>query len=62
LCRNKTALYIRTALLFRPNVVVVAVPYLVGHGYEHLARGPRWVADSMLMRGEVPAVRIDAAE
>jgi amino acid transporter len=61
LLHNKTALYIRTALLFQPNVVVVAVPYLVGHGYEHLERGPRWVADSVLMSGEVPAVRIDAA-
>jgi amino acid transporter len=31
LLHNKTALYIRTAFLFRPNVVVTAVPYLVGH-------------------------------
>ena len=30
---NKTALYIRTAFLFKPNVVVTAVPYLVGHAY-----------------------------
>lgn len=30
---NKTALYIRTAFMFRPNVVVVAVPYLLGHAY-----------------------------
>jgi hypothetical protein len=30
---NKTALYIRTAFMFKPNVVVVAVPYLVGHAY-----------------------------
>jgi amino acid transporter len=28
---NKTALYIRTAFLFRPNVVVIAVPYQLGH-------------------------------
>ena len=27
---NKTALFIRTAFLFRPNVVVTAVPYLLG--------------------------------
>ncbi|HEY4217895.1 MAG TPA: APC family permease [Gemmatimonadaceae bacterium] len=33
LLHNKTALYIRTAFLFKPNVVVVAVPYLVGHAY-----------------------------
>ena len=31
---NKTALYIRTALMFKPNVVVVAVPYLLGHAYK----------------------------
>ena len=30
---NKTALYIRTAFMFKPNVVVVAVPFLVGHAY-----------------------------
>jgi amino acid transporter len=30
---NKTALYIRTAFLFKPNVVVTAVPFLVGHAY-----------------------------
>ncbi len=56
LLHNKTALYIRTAFLFKPNVVVVAVPYLVGHGYEAAAKGPRWTADSVLMSGEVPAV------
>lgn len=33
LLHNKTALYIRTAFLFKPNVVVVAIPYLVGHAY-----------------------------
>jgi hypothetical protein len=27
---NKTALFIRTAFLFRPNVVVTTVPYLIG--------------------------------
>ncbi len=31
LLHNKTALFIRTAFMFRPNVVVTAVPYLVGH-------------------------------
>ena len=35
LLHNKTALYIRTAFLFRPNVVVVAVPF-------HLGRAHRW--------------------
>jgi hypothetical protein len=30
LLHNKTALFIRTAFLFKPNVVVTAVPYLLG--------------------------------
>ncbi|MHB8837829.1 MAG: APC family permease [Gemmatimonadaceae bacterium] len=30
LLHNKTALFIRTAFMFRPNVVVTAVPYLMG--------------------------------
>lgn len=30
---NKTALFIRTAFLFRPNVVVTSVPYLLGRAY-----------------------------
>jgi amino acid transporter len=33
LLHNKTALYIRTAFMFRPNVVVTAVPCLLGHAY-----------------------------
>ncbi len=28
---NKTALYIRTAFLFKPNIVVTAVPFHLGH-------------------------------
>ncbi len=31
---NKTALFIRTAFLFQKNVVVTAVPYLMGNGLE----------------------------
>ena len=31
LLHNKTALYIRTAFLFRANVVVTTVPYLLGY-------------------------------
>ncbi|HEY4130286.1 MAG TPA: APC family permease [Gemmatimonadaceae bacterium] len=31
LLHNKTSLFIRTAFLFRPNVVVTAIPYLIGH-------------------------------
>lgn len=30
LLHNKTSLFIRTSFLFRPNVVVTAVPYLIG--------------------------------
>ena len=33
LLHNKTALYVRTAFLFRPNVVVTAIPFLLGHSY-----------------------------
>jgi amino acid transporter len=33
LLHNKTAFYIKAAFLFKPNVVVTAVPYLVGHTY-----------------------------
>jgi hypothetical protein len=52
LLHNKTALYIRTAFVFKPNVVVVAVPYLVGHDYEHEERGPRWTAVASVITGE----------
>jgi hypothetical protein len=30
---NKTAFYIRTAFLFKANVVVTSVPFLLGHSY-----------------------------
>jgi amino acid transporter len=59
LLHNKTALYIRTAFLFKPNVVVVAVPYLLGHDYEHEERGPRWTAEASVITGEVTAARRD---
>jgi len=42
LLHNKTGFYIRAAFLFRPHVVTVAVPYLVGHEYEGEESGPRW--------------------
>lgn len=57
LLHNKTALYIRTAMLFKPNVVAVAVPYLMAHEYEHERKGPSWVVDLLTLSGEVPAVR-----
>jgi hypothetical protein len=63
LLHNKTALYIRTAMLFKPNVVVVAVPYLIGYDYEHEEKGPRWVVDLLTLSGEVAAaVRPDKVE
>lgn len=49
LLHNKTALYIRTAFLFKPNVVVVAVPYLVGYTYGPEARGPRWTVEAPVL-------------
>ena len=60
LLHNKTALYIRTAFMFKPNVVVTAVPYLLGHSY----RLREWmehdedldpVADAQSGGGRVPA-------
>jgi hypothetical protein len=52
LLHNKTSLYIRTAFLFRPNVVVVAVPYIIGHDYAGEERGPRWTVETpVLTRG-----------
>jgi len=33
LLHNKTALFIRTAFLLRPNVIVIAVPFHVGHAH-----------------------------
>lgn len=33
LLHNKTALYVRTSFLFRPNVVVTTIPFLLGHSY-----------------------------
>ncbi|MFI5231636.1 MAG: APC family permease [Gemmatimonadales bacterium] len=60
LLHNKTALYIRTAFVFKPNVVVVAVPYLLGHDYEHEERGPRWTAEASVITGESAAMRRNA--
>src|ERR1035437_9898096 len=57
LLHNKMALYIRTAFLFKPNVVVVAVPYLVGHEYEHEEKGPRWTAESGVITGEIAVIK-----
>ena len=59
LLHNKTALFIRSAFLFRPHVVVVTVPYLVGHGYEGAQRGPRWAADASLFTGEMHTITAD---
>ena len=56
LLHNKTSLYIRTAFLFRPNVVVVAVPYILGYDYEDERFGPRWIGDRALLSGDVPVM------
>ena len=56
LLHNKTSLYIRTAFLFQPNVVVVAVPYLVGREYAYEREGPRWAPDRTMLTGEIPVV------
>lgn len=53
LLHNKTALFIRSAFLFKPNVVVVTVPYLVGHGYAGSDHHPRWAADASIFTGEL---------
>ena len=58
LLHNKTALLIRSAFLFRPNVVVVTVPYLVGHRYEGVRQGPRWTAEATALTGEFVAVPV----
>ena len=51
LLHNKTALYIRTAFMFKPNVVVTAVPCLLGHAY----RLRDWMEhDANLDAGNVP--------
>jgi hypothetical protein len=66
LLHNKTALYIRTAFMFKPNVVVTAVPFLLGHSY----RLREWmehdedldtVGESQPLGGRVPA-RVTVSE
>ncbi len=56
LLHNKTALFIRSAFLFKPNVIVVTVPYLVGHGYAGSRHHPRWAADASVFTGEMRSV------
>ena len=51
LLHNKTALYIRTAFLFKPNVVVTAIPYLVGHAY----RLREWMEHDEYLEEEIDA-------
>ncbi len=55
LLHNKTALYIRTAFLFKPNVVVTAIPYLVGHAY----RLREWMEHDQYIEEDIDA---EAAE
>jgi hypothetical protein len=58
LLHNKTALYIRTAFLFKPNVVVTAIPYLVGHAYRWRDR----LDHDDYLDEEIPAVSTPARE
>lgn len=68
LLHNKTAFYIRTAFLFKPNIVVTTVPFLLGHAYrlrdlfehddqldEELPAPPPVVADAEPVREKVEA-------
>ena len=48
LLHNKTSLFIRTAFLFRPNVVVTAVPYL--HRARRASRAIAWRTTSCSTR------------
>ncbi len=56
LLHNKTALVIRTAFLFRPNVVVTAVPYRIGRATTS-TRG----AQGRRLHAEPPLHRVEAA-
>lgn len=46
---NKTALFIRTAFLFRPNVVVTAIPYRIGRAARllELATHDEWLDEAL---------------
>ncbi|HZF72855.1 MAG TPA: amino acid permease, partial [Gemmatimonadaceae bacterium] len=67
LLHNKTAFYIRTAFLFKPNVVVTTVPFLLGHAYrlrdlfEHDDRldevvdGTETIGPAQVVEGQVEA-------
>ncbi len=59
LLHNKTALFIRTAFLFRPNVVVTSVPYLLGHA-ARLRDLAVYDASLMTVRERVSAVTTPA--
>lgn len=64
LLHNKTALYIRTAFLFRPNVVVTAVPYLLGHAYRlrDLVDHDEDVDDTLLATAAAESLRSSLVE
>jgi amino acid transporter len=70
LLHNKTAFYIRTAFLFKPNVVVTSVPYLLGHAYrlrdlfehdEQLDDTPEGAPSDAEMTPEAGRVGVEAA-
>jgi hypothetical protein len=67
LLHNKTALYIRTAFLFRPNVVVTTVPFLLGHAYrlrdlfDHDEQLDEPAVDATEPVAALPSGRVEAA-
>ena len=63
LLHNKTALFIRTAFLFKPNVVVTAVPYLIGRAVrlrDRISHDERLDDDEETLTAE-PAARVAGA-
>ncbi len=60
LLHNKMALFIRTAFLFKPNVVVIAVPFLLGHALQlrDLARYDEHIDVGGGERSDEPAVAL----
>ena len=64
LLHNKTALFIKAAFLFKPNVIVTSVPYLIGHAarlrdlmrHDELLDTPRQLPEAAEYEAEAQAV------
>ena len=56
---NKTALFVKTAFLFKPNVVVTSVPYLLGHA---VRLGDLLHHDALLEDPVVPSEPVSTSE